>query len=66
MGKPGRRAIPRMSFVVQLLVTAGIVASFTAAAHLASSSDDARAFDAAAEETRLEYEGVPDDGSDDR
>ena len=48
----------RLSFPAQLLTTAIIVAALAGAAHLASSEEDSRAFDEAAEETRFQLEGA--------
>ena len=48
----------RLSFPVQLLTTAIIVAVLAGAARLASSEEDARAFDEAAEQTRFQLEGA--------
>lgn len=49
----------RLSFPAQILTTAIIVAVLVAAARLASSEEDSRAFDEAAEETRFQLEGRP-------
>ena len=48
----------RLSFPAQLLTTAIIVAVLVVAARLASSEEDSRAFDEAAEETRFQLEGA--------
>jgi len=48
----------RLSFPAQILTTAIIVAVLAGAARLASSEEDARAFDEAAEQTRFQFEGA--------
>ena len=48
----------RLSFPAQILTTAIIVAVLVGAARLASSEEDARAFDEAAEQTRFQLEGA--------
>ena len=48
----------RLPFRAQLLTTAIIVAILVAAARLASSEEDSRAFDEAAEQTRFQLEGA--------
>jgi len=48
----------RLPFPAQLLTTAIIVAILVGAARLASSEEDSRAFDEAAEQTRFELEGA--------
>ena len=53
---PDRRN--RLSFPAQILTTAIIVAVLVLAAHLSSSEEDSKAFDRAAEKTRLQIEGA--------
>ena len=48
----------RLSFPAQILTTAIIVAALAGAARLASSEEDSRAFDEAAEQTRFQLEGA--------
>ena len=48
----------RLSFPAQLLTTGIIVAALAGAARLASSDEDSRAFDEAAEHTRFQLEGA--------
>ena len=48
----------RLPFPAQLLTTAIIVAILVGAARLASSEEDSKAFDEAAEHTRFELEGA--------
>ena len=48
----------RLSFPVQILTTAIIVAGLVSAARLSSSAEDSEAFDEAAEETRFQLEGA--------
>ena len=48
----------RLSFPAQLLTTGIIVAVLAGAARLASSDEDSRAFDEAAEHTRFQLEGA--------
>lgn len=48
----------RLSFPVQVLTTGIIVAVLAGAARLASSDEDSRAFDEAAEHTRFQLEGA--------
>ena len=48
----------RLSFPVQLLTTGIIVAALAGAARLASSEEDSKAFDEAAEQTRFQLEGA--------
>ncbi len=48
----------RLSFPAQILMTAIIVAALAGAARLASSEEDSRAFDEAAEQTRFQLEGA--------
>ena len=48
----------RLSFPAQVLTTAIIVAVLAGAARLASSEEDSRAFDEAAEQTRFQLEGA--------
>jgi len=48
----------RLPFPAQLLTTAIIVAALAGAARLASSEEDSRAFDEAAEQTRFQLEGA--------
>jgi len=48
----------RLSFPAQILTTAIIVAVLAGAARLASSEEDSRAFDEAAEQTRFQLEGA--------
>lgn len=48
----------RLSFAAQLLTTGIIVAVLAGAARLASSDEDSRAFDEAAEHTRFQLEGA--------
>ena len=52
-GKPNR-----LSFPVQILTTVIIVGALVWAARLASSEEDSRAFDEAAEQTRFQLEGA--------
>lgn len=52
----GRRS--RLTFPMQILTTGAIVVALFGAARLASSEEDARAFDQAAEQTRLLLEGA--------
>ena len=56
MTLPNRRN--RLPFPAQLLATAIMVAALAAAARLASSEEDSRAFDEAAEQTRFQLEGA--------
>ena len=62
----------RLPFTAQILTTAVIVIALIGAARLASSEEDARAFDEAAELTRFQLEGaargveVADPAADDR
>ena len=48
----------RLPFPAQILTTAIIVGAFVGAARLASSEEDSRAFDEAAEQTRFQFEGA--------
>ena len=48
----------RLSFPVQILTTVIIVGALVWAARLASSEEDSRAFDEAAEQTRFQLEGA--------
>lgn len=48
----------RLPFPAQILTTAIIVLAFVGAARLASSEEDSRAFDEAAEQTRFQFEGA--------
>ena len=48
----------RLPFPAQILTTAIIVVAFVGAARLASSEEDSRAFDEAAEQTRFQFEGA--------
>ena len=48
----------RLSFPAQILTTAIIGAALAGAARLASSEEDSRAFDEAAEQTRFQLEGA--------
>ena len=48
----------RLSFPAQLLTTGIIVVALAVAARLASSVEDSRAFDEAAEQTRFQLEGA--------
>ena len=56
MTMPNRRN--RLPFPAQLLTTAIMVAALAGAARLASSEEDSRAFDKAAEQTRFQLEGA--------
>ena len=56
MTMPNRRN--RLPFPAQLLTTAIMVAALAGAARLASSEEDSRAFDEAAERTRFQLEGA--------
>ena len=53
---PNRRN--RLPFPAQVLTTAIIVFALAGAARLASSEEDSRAFDEAAEQTRFQLEGA--------
>lgn len=48
----------KLNFPMQILTTGAIVLALAGAARLASSQEDSRAFDEAAEETRLLLEGA--------
>ncbi len=48
----------RLPFPAQVLTTAIMVAALVGAARLASSEEDAKAFDEAAEQTRFQLEGA--------
>ncbi len=48
----------RLSFPAQILITGILVAALAGAARLASNEEDSRAFDEAAEQTRLQREGA--------
>ncbi len=48
----------RLPFPAQLLTTAILVAALAGAARVASSEEDSRAFDEAAEQTRFQLEGA--------
>lgn len=52
------RGRSRLNFPMQILTTGAIVLALAGAARLASSQEDSRAFDEAAEETRLLLEGA--------
>ncbi|MCY3612599.1 MAG: hypothetical protein OXH51_13805 [Gemmatimonadetes bacterium] len=56
MALPNRRN--RLSFPAQLLTTAILVAALAGVARVASSEEDSRAFDEAAEQTRFQLEGA--------
>ena len=48
----------RLPFPAQILTTAIIVAALVGAARVASSEEDSRRFDEAAEQTRFQFEGA--------
>ena len=48
----------RLSFPAQILTAAIIAAVLIVVAHLSSSEEDAKAFDKAADKTRLQFEGA--------
>ena len=54
---PGSKS-KRLSFPAQILTTVIIVGALVWAARLASSEEDSRAFDEAAEQTRFQLEGA--------
>ena len=56
MTKPNRRN--RLPFPAQMLTTLVIVAALAGTARLASSEEDSKAFDLAAERTRFQLEGA--------
>ena len=55
---PGVAETVRLPFPAQILTTAIMVAALVGAARLASSEEDSREFDEAAEQTRFQLEGA--------